>query len=99
MATRIPLHPSYKENLKLQKRLNLSIVELGLSPRATSCMEEFGISTIGHLLRYRREELLAIPNFGEKTLSEVYQALTRMGFTKQRLLGETAAEKSSCTTK
>ena len=80
MATRIPLNKAYIEGIKLEKKLQLSTSEMGLPVRTTNCLDEHGISTIGDLLKCTREELIAVPNFGEKTLEEVYKALEKLGF-------------------
>lgn len=64
----------------LREKLSLGIAELGLSVRTVNCLEQRGIFTVNDLLRRRREQLLGIKNFGEKTLREVYQALSRLGF-------------------
>ena len=80
MGTRIPLNKSYTEQRTLEKKLELSTAELGLSVRTTNCLDEQGICTVGDLLACKREDLLTIPNFGEKTLEEVYLALEKLGF-------------------
>ena len=80
MATRIPLNKAYVDDLELQKKLQLSTSEMGLPVRTTNCLDEYGISTIGDLLKCTREELIAVPNFGEKTLEEVFKALEKLGF-------------------
>jgi DNA-directed RNA polymerase subunit alpha len=58
----------------------MSTAEIGLTVRTTNCLEERGIFTVGDLLGCTREDLLAITNFGEKTLEEVYKALEGAGF-------------------
>jgi DNA-directed RNA polymerase subunit alpha len=80
MATRIPLNKDYCEQKELEKRLELSIAALGLSVRTTNCLDEEGICTVGDLLACKREDLLKIENFGEKTLGDVYKALEKLGF-------------------
>ena len=78
--TRIPLDKSYIEQKELEKKLEWSTAELGLSVRTTNCLDEQGICTIGDLLACRRDDLLQIANFGEKTLEDVYNALEKLGF-------------------
>lgn len=78
--TRIPLDKTYIEQKELEKKLEWSTAELGLSVRTTNCLDEQGISTIGDLLACQREHLLQIPNFGEKTLEDVYRSLEKLGF-------------------
>jgi DNA-directed RNA polymerase subunit alpha len=80
MKTRIPLSRADEEARLRRERLNLSIAEMGLSVRTTNCLEETGILTVRDLLNATPRRLLAISNFGEKTLDEVYQALEVMGF-------------------
>ncbi len=80
MATRIAINKSYLEEKELNRKLELSTAELGLSVRTTNCLDEHGISTIGDLLDCTRDELLGLANFGEKTLEDVYRALEKFGF-------------------
>ena len=78
--TRIPLSVAEEEARRLQERLEMSTAEIGLTVRTTNCLEERGIFTVRDLLNCTREDLLAISNFGEKTLEEVYLALETFGF-------------------
>ncbi|MGE0757127.1 MAG: DNA-directed RNA polymerase subunit alpha C-terminal domain-containing protein [Pirellulaceae bacterium] len=80
MGTRIPLSRADEESRSMQERLELSTAEIGLTVRTTNCLEERGIFTVRDLLNCSRDDLLAISNFGEKTLEEVYLALERIGF-------------------
>ena len=91
--TRIPLDKSYVEQKELEKKLEWSTARLGLSVRTTNCLDEQGICTIGDLLACRRDDLLQIANFGEKTLEDVYGALETLGFYRKnrRILTEKSA--------
>lgn len=80
MGTRIKLNPAIVEAEERRKKLQMSTAEIGLSVRTTNCLDEQGISTVEDLLKCRRSDLLAIPNFGEKTLEEVFRALENLGF-------------------
>ena len=80
MSTRIPLSRAEEEARNMQERLDLSAAEIGLTVRTTNCLEERGIFTVRDLLNCTRDDLLAISNFGEKTLEEVYLALENIGF-------------------
>jgi len=83
MKTRIPLsHTEEQARLRTQ-RLGLSIAEMGLSVRTTNCLEETGIFTVKDLLQSTPKKLLAISNFGEKTLDEVYASLESLGFYRE----------------
>ncbi len=78
--TRIPLCVVDEEAKSLEQRLEMSTAEIGLSVRTTNCLEERGIFTVQDLLNTKRDDLLSISNFGEKTLEEVYRALESVGF-------------------
>ncbi|HOM19181.1 MAG TPA: DNA-directed RNA polymerase subunit alpha C-terminal domain-containing protein, partial [Thermoguttaceae bacterium] len=80
MGTRIPLNQAELQQQDLEEKLDMSIAEIGLSVRTTNCLEEHGILTVRELLYRRPKDLLAIANFGEKTLEEVYKALEGIGF-------------------
>lgn len=80
MGTRIPLSTVDNEAKQLRERLEMSTAEIGLSVRTTNCLEERGIFTVQDLVHCKPEDLLAISNFGEKTLEEVYKALEGIGF-------------------
>lgn len=80
MGTRIPLSTVDWEEKNLREKLEMSTAEIGLSVRTTNCLEERGIFTVRDLLSKQPKELLAISNFGEKTLEEVYRALEGIGF-------------------
>lgn len=79
-TTRIPLNKAVLKEIEIDKKLLLSTSELDLPVRTTNCLDEQGISTIGDLLQCSREKLLGFPNFGEKTLEEVFKALEKHGF-------------------
>jgi len=81
--TRIPLSLVDEEAKSLEHRLGMSTAEIGLSVRTTNCLEERGIFTVQDLLHTKRDDLLSISNFGEKTLEEVYRALESIGFCRR----------------
>ncbi|MBA3534509.1 MAG: DNA-directed RNA polymerase subunit alpha [Ardenticatenales bacterium] len=61
------------------------IEELGLQVRAFNCLKRAGISTIGEVLerlQKGRDEMLAIRNFGEKSLDELLDALKEKGYSE-----------------
>ena len=84
MGTRVRLSTTGENNRLMQQRLVMSTAEIGLSVRTTNCLEERGIFTVRDLLNCTPEDLLDISNFGEKTLEEVYEALNKIGFERQR---------------
>jgi DNA-directed RNA polymerase subunit alpha len=81
--TRIPLSAAEERQRDLEMKLELSTAQIGLTVRTTNCLEERGIFTVGDLLRTSPEDLLGITNFGEKTLEEVYTALSKIGFPRK----------------
>jgi DNA-directed RNA polymerase subunit alpha len=83
MGTRIPLNTKDSDAKGMADKLEMSTAEIGLSVRTTNCLEERGIFTVNDLLNCTREDLLAISNFGEKTLEEVYKALEGIGFQRR----------------
>lgn len=83
MKTRIPLSQADEQARLRTQRLDLSIAEMGLSVRTTNCLEETGILTVRDLLNATPKKLLAISNFGEKTLDEVYSSLETLGFYRE----------------
>lgn len=89
MGTRVPLDPELVKRREMNEKLSMSLAEIGLSVRTTNCLDEQGISTVADLLKCRRQTLLNIPNFGEKTLEEVFKALEKLGFVRaERRVGE-----------
>src|SRR5258708_2655563 len=66
-----------------QNRLmDTPIEELDLSVRAFNCLKANEIQTVGQLLQKREEELLALRNFGRKSLDEIKQKLVEKCFIK-----------------
>jgi DNA-directed RNA polymerase subunit alpha len=60
-----------------------TIEELGLQVRAFNCLKRAGITTIAEVverLQRGRDEMLAIRNFGEKSLDELIEALNEKGY-------------------
>ena len=78
-VTRIPL-PDWARNQRADDRLELPLAETELSVRTVNCLEEQALFTVRDLLNCTPERLLEIPNFGEKTLEAVYDALEKLGF-------------------
>jgi DNA-directed RNA polymerase subunit alpha len=78
-VTRIPI-PAWAKNQKADNRLELSLSETNLIVRTVNCLEEKGIFTVQNLLNRTPKQLLEIPNFGEKTLETIYEALEKIGF-------------------
>ncbi len=59
--------------------LDLPIEELDLSERPRNCLKRARVDTIGQLVQKTEDDLLAITNFGQKSLDEVIQKLDERG--------------------
>ena len=59
--------------------LDLPIEDLELSERPRNCLKRAQINTVGELLQKTEDDLLAITNFGQKSLDEVLQKLDERG--------------------
>ena len=64
---------------KLKEILGQPIEMIELSSRASNCLKVARIKTIGELVQKRDEELLAVKNFGKKSLDEIKDRLKDMG--------------------
>ena len=59
--------------------LDLPIEELDLSERPRNCLKRAQVNSIGELVERTEDDLLAITNFGQKSLDEVIQKLDERG--------------------
>lgn len=59
--------------------LERPIEDLGLSERARNCLKRAQFNTIGELLDQSVDELMTVPNFGQKSLDEVIEKLDERG--------------------
>lgn len=78
-VTRIPI-PAWARTQAADDRLELNLAEIDLIARTVNCLEEHRIFTVHDILQSTREELLEIPNLGEKTVETIYAALEKIGF-------------------
>jgi DNA-directed RNA polymerase subunit alpha len=77
---------------EVAERTSMPIEELGLSVRVYNCLKRAGISEVGEVLEKLAngpEEMLAIRNFGVKSLDELKETLAGHGF---EVPGEQQAE-------
>jgi DNA-directed RNA polymerase subunit alpha len=77
---------------QLPPELEMSIEELNLSERPSNCLRRAQVETVGELLEKTEEDLLAITNFGQKSLDEVKAKLDDLGLS---LKGSAAGAASS----
>lgn len=77
--------------------LGYSLAQLGLPPRTINTIENRmpHVQTVEDLLQCKREDLLALPNFGDKTLEDIYTRLAEIGFLRGNIVvsGKTFKEK------
>ena len=59
--------------------LDLPIEDLDLSERPRNCLKRAQVNSIGELVERTHDDLLAITNFGQKSLDEVLQKLDERG--------------------
>ncbi|MHB8294238.1 MAG: DNA-directed RNA polymerase subunit alpha C-terminal domain-containing protein [Acidimicrobiales bacterium] len=59
--------------------LDLPIEDLDLSERPQNCLRRAQVNTIGELVNRSVDDLLAITNFGQKSLDEVLEKLDERG--------------------
>ena len=76
---------------KLKEILGQPIEMIELSSRASNCLKVARIKTIGELVSKRDEELLAVKNFGKKSLDEIKDRLKDMGLSLGMQVGPTPA--------
>ena len=81
-VTRIPL-PDWAKKTDPDERLDMPLAETELSVRTVNCLEEHGLLTVRDLLHCTPDRLMEIPNFGPKTLQTVFDALEKVGFSRQ----------------
>lgn len=65
---------------RVNENLLRKVDELELSVRSTNCLENADIKYIGELVQRSEGEMLRTKNFGRKSLNEIKEILTEMGF-------------------
>lgn len=70
---------SVQEDNRIAELMDKSIDELEFSVRATNCLKNANIRTIGELVLKTEQEILQMKNFGRKSLSEIKDVLAGMG--------------------
>ncbi len=59
------------------------ITELDLSVRSFNCLKSSNINTIGDLMKYDKDSLMKIKNFGKKSLTEIAEKLQLYGLSME----------------
>jgi DNA-directed RNA polymerase subunit alpha len=83
-STRI-LMPESAKTQTTEDRLDLSLTDTGIELRTANILEMRGIFTVADLLNRTPEQLLEVPNLGEKTLETIYAALEKVGYYRRKL--------------
>ncbi len=77
--TRVPLPKADLRRKRFAEVLQLPVAQLNLPVRTVNFLEDDGVLLVEDLLNCTRERLLAIPNFGDKALEQVFNALRDVG--------------------
>ena len=70
---------SGEQGAELKGTLDQGVEMIELSSRASNCLKVAGIRTIGELVGRTEDDLLAVKNFGKKSLDEIKDKLKEMG--------------------
>src|SRR5207245_8055206 len=65
----------------------MPIEELELSVRPYNCLKRAGINTVGDLIQRTEEEIVAVKNFGRKSLDAVREKVTVLGLPRTQKEG------------
>jgi DNA-directed RNA polymerase subunit alpha len=57
------------------EQYNVPVEDLSLSSRTLNCLKRASLDKVGQILEMKKADLLQIKNFGEKSLSELYERL------------------------
>jgi DNA-directed RNA polymerase subunit alpha len=60
------------------EQYSIPVERLDLSSRTLNCLKRAGLDKVGQVLEMKKAELLQIRNFGEKSLTELYDRLREM---------------------
>ena len=71
--------PASSESEVSNELLNKLVSDIELSVRATNCLKNAKINSLGELVRKTEEELLGYKNFGKKSLDEIKEKLKELG--------------------
>ena len=74
-----PPKPAMKIEELSQDLLTRNVMDLELSVRASNCLKNADIRTVGDLIQKTEVELLKTKNFGRKSLNEIKTVLANMG--------------------
>lgn len=69
-----------KDDKGKEKVLEMTIEDLDLSVRSFNCLKRAGINTVEDLICKTEEDMMKVRNLGRKSLEEVIQKLSSLGF-------------------
>ena len=69
-----------KEENKENNAIDMTIEELDLSVRSFNCLKRAGINTVRDLIGKTEDEMMKVRNLGRKSLEEVINKLSTLGF-------------------
>lgn len=67
-----------EEVLHMRQLLKTKLIDLDLSVRALNCLKAAEVETLGDLVKFNKNDLLKIRNFGKKSLTELDELLESM---------------------
>ena len=67
-----------EEVLKMRQLLKSKLVDMDLSVRALNCLKSAEVETLGELVKFNKNDLLKVRNFGKKSLTELDELLARL---------------------
>ncbi len=73
-----------KDDKGKEKILEMTIEDLDLSVRSFNCLKRAGINTVEDLINKTEEDMMKVRNLGRKSLEEVVQKLSSLGFSLQQ---------------
>ncbi|MCD8025478.1 MAG: DNA-directed RNA polymerase subunit alpha [Clostridiales bacterium] len=73
-----------KDDKGKEKVLEMTIEDLDLSVRSFNCLKRAGINTVADLIDKSEEDMMKVRNLGRKSLEEVVQKLSSLGFSLQK---------------
>ena len=79
---KISLIEEEKEFVRLsipKEKYNMPVDQLTLSVRTMNCLRRGGITTVGEVITKGEKELLALRNFGQKSMREIEERLEALG--------------------
>lgn len=81
LDTANPLAAPSNDTSEMSKVLRMFVKDLDLPVRCLNCLQAINIIYVGDLVKKKESDLLRTPNFGRKSLDDIYKVLGRLGLT------------------